>query len=147
MDTFSTKALEILISARIEAQRLLQNYIGTEHILLGLLHQEGSAALDVIKGFGIEPSKLRDEVLFLIDRPNRVMLRDIGFTRGAVKTMELATVEAERLGKPTIGTIPILLGLVLERYGIAAAILENHGITTEKVRLAVRQVLSRRDDS
>ena len=147
MDKFSEKALEIMSSAREEAQRLLQNYIGTEHILLGLLRQEGSAALDVIKEFGVEPSKIRDEVLFLIDRPNRVMLRNIGLTRGAEKTMEFATVEAERLGKPTIGTVPILLGLVLERYGIAAAILENHGITLEKVRPVVRQVLSRRDDS
>ena len=95
----------------------------------------------------MRPSKLREEVLFPIDRPNRVLLREVGFTQVGRKTMELATIEAERLGKPTIGTIPILLGLVLERCGIAAAILENHGIALEKVRLAVLQVLSRRDDS
>lgn len=147
MNTFSERVLEVMSSARMEAQHLLQNYIGTEHILLGLLHQEGSAALDVMKEFGVESNTLRHEVLFLIDRPNRVLLRNIGLTLGARRTMELAVIENQRLGKRTIGTIPILLGLVLEGAGIAAGILENHGMTPEKLRLAVRQVLSRRDDS
>ncbi len=147
MNVLSEKALEIMSSARTEAQQLLQSYIGSEHILLGLLYQEGSAALDVMEEFGIEPSKLRNEVLFIINRPDRIIIREPGFAPSGKKAMELAVAEAERLGKHTVGTIPILLGLVLERYGIAAAVLENHGITSEKVRLAVRQVLSRRDDS
>ncbi len=147
MDTFSEKALEVMSSARIEAQHLQQNYVGSEHILLGLLHQEGSAAMDVIKDFGVEPSKLRDEVLSIIDQPHRIAIRDLGFTPSGKKVMELVVVEARLLGKPTIGTIPILLGLVLERCGIAAAVLENHGITHEKIRLGVLQVLSWRDDS
>lgn len=147
MDILSKRVLEILSSARVEAQQLQQNYVGSEHILLGLLHQEGSAAIDVIKSFGVEPSKLRDDVLFIIDRPDRMSIRDLGFTFSATETMELAVVEVEHLGKSVIGTIPILLGLVLERFGIAAAILESYGITPVTVRLSVRQVLSQRDDS
>ena len=147
MDTLSKKALEILSFARIEAQQLQQNYVGSEHILLGLLHQEGSAAIDVIKSLGVEPSKLRDDVLFIIDRPDRISIRDLGFTFSARKTMEFASVEAEHLGKSTIGTIPILLGLVLEQFGMVADVLESHDITPVKVRLGVLQVLSQRDDS
>jgi len=147
VNTFSKKSLEIISTAREEAQQLLQNYIGGEHILLGLLHQKDSAAVDVIKSLGVEPDKLREAVLFIINRPNRIAVRDLGFAPSGRRTMEFAEAEAERLGKQTHGTIPILLGLVLDNSGIASAVLEEHGITIEKVRLGVRQVLNRRDDS
>ncbi len=147
MDTFSEKAIEVMDFARIEAQYLQQNYIGSEHILLGLLHQEGSAAVDVIKNFGVELSKVRDELLSIIDRPDRIVIQEFGLAPSSKKAIKLAAAETKRLGKPTIGTISILLGLVLAKDGIAAAVLENHGITPENVRLGALQVLSQRDDS
>jgi len=147
VDTFSEKAIEVMDFARIEAQYLQQNYIGSEHILLGLLHQEGSAAVDVIKNFGVELSKVRDELLSIIDRPDRIVIQEFGLAPSSKKAIKLAAAETKRLGKPTIGTISILLGLVLAKDGIAAAVLENHGITPENVRLGALQVLSQRDDS
>ena len=104
------------------------NYIGTEHILLGLVREGDGVAAKVLSNLGVELNKVRSAVEFIIGRGDRTVLGEIGLTPRAKKVIELAVDEARRLGHSYIGTEHLLLGLVREGEGIAAGVLESLGV-------------------
>ncbi|MHB8621463.1 MAG: Clp protease N-terminal domain-containing protein, partial [Chloroflexota bacterium] len=128
--------------AQEEAQRFNHNYIGTEHLLLGLVREGEGVAAKVLGNLGVELNKVRSAVEFIIGRGDRMVVGEIGLTPRAKKVIELAVDEARRLGHHYIGTEHLLLGLVREGEGIAAGVLESLGVNLEKVRTQTIQVLS-----
>jgi len=141
-DKFTERARKVLSLAQEEAQRFQHNYIGTEHLLLGLVREGDGVAARVLNNMGVELIKVRSAVEFIIGRGDRIVLGEIGLTPRAKKVIELAVDEARRLNHHYIGTEHLLLGLVREGEGIAAGVLANLGINLEKVRTQTIQVLS-----
>ncbi len=141
-DKFTERARKVLTLANEEAQRFNHNYIGTEHILLGLVREGDGVAARVLANLGIELPKVRSAVEFIIGRGDRMVMGEIGLTPRAKKVIELAVDEARRLNHHYIGTEHLLLGLVREGEGIAAGVLESLGVSLEKVRTQVIQVLN-----
>ena len=118
------------------------NYIGTEHLLLGLVREGEGVAAKVLSNLGVELNKVRSAVEFIIGRGNRMVIGDVNLTPRAKKVIELAVEEARRLNHNYIGTEHLLLGLVREGEGIAAGVLESLGVNLEKVRTQVIQVVN-----
>jgi ATP-dependent Clp protease ATP-binding subunit ClpC len=141
-DKFTERARKVLSLAQEEAQRFQHNYIGTEHLLLGLVREGEGVAAKVLANLGVELNKVRSAVEFIIGRGDRIVLGEIGLTPRAKKVIELAVDEARRLNHHYIGTEHLLLGLVREGEGIAAGVLESLGVNLEKVRTQTIQVLS-----
>src|SRR5579859_4880110 len=141
-DKFTERARKVLSLAQEEAQRFNHNYIGTEHLLLGLVREGDGVAAKVLSNLGVELNKVRSAVEFIIGRGDRIVLGDIGLTPRAKKVIELAVDEARRLNHHYIGTEHLLLGLVREGEGIAAGVLESLGVNLEKVRTQTIQVLN-----
>src|SRR5260370_171317 len=141
-DKFTERARKVLSLAQEEAQRFQHNYIGTEHLLLGLVREGEGVAAKVLSNLGVELNKVRSAVEFIIGRGDRIVLGEIGLTRRAKKVIDLAVDEARRLNHHYIGTEHLLLGLVREGEGIAAGVLESLGVNLEKVRTQTIQVLS-----
>ena len=141
-DKFTERARRVLTLAQEEAQRFNHGYIGTEHLLLGLVREGEGVAAKVLANMGIELNKVRSAVEFIIGRGDRMVAGDIGLTPRAKKVIELAVDEARRLNHHYIGTEHLLLGLVREGEGIAAGVLESLGVSLEKVRSQVIQVLN-----
>jgi len=127
--------------AQEEAQRFQHNYIGTEHLLLGLVREEEGIAAQVLSNLGIEVDQVRHAVEAIIGRGERLVLGELGLTPRAKKVMELAMDEARRLNHRFIGTEHLLLGLIREGEGIAAGVLENLGLQLEQVRTETVRVL------
>src|SRR5260221_7662573 len=138
---FTERARKVLSLAQEEAQRFNHNYIGTEHLLLGLVREGDGVAAKVLSNLGVELNKVRSAVEFIIGRGDRIVLGDIGLTPRAKKVIELAVDEARRLNHHYIGTEHLLLGLVREGEGIAAGVLESLGVNLEKVRAETLRVL------
>src|SRR3954453_7072104 len=141
-DKFTERARRVLTLAQEEAQRFNHNYIGTEHILLGLVREGDGVAAKVLSNLGVELNKVRSAVEFIIGRGDRATNGEIGLTPRAKRVIELAVDEARRLNHSYIGTEHLLLGLVREGEGIAAGVLESLGVSLEKVRTQVVQVLN-----
>jgi hypothetical protein len=141
-DAFTERARRVLSLAQEEAQRFQHNYIGTEHLLLGLVGEGEGVAAKVLANLGVELNKVRSAVEFIIGRGDRVVLGEIGLTPRARKVIELAVDEARRLNHHYIGTEHLLLGLVREGEGIAAGVLESLGVNLENVRRQTIQCLS-----
>jgi ATP-dependent Clp protease ATP-binding subunit ClpC len=141
-DRFTERARKVLTLAQEEAQRFNHNYIGTEHLLLGLVREGEGVAAKVLSNLGIELTKVRSAVEFIIGRGERTVQGEIGLTPRAKKVIELAVDEARRLGHHYIGTEHLLLGLIREGEGIAAGVLESLGVNLEKVRSEVIKVLT-----
>ena len=141
-DKFTERARKVLTLAQEEAQRFNHNYIGTEHLLLGLVREGEGVAAKVLANMGVELSKVRSAVEFIIGRGDRMVMGEIGLTPRAKKVIELAVDEARRLNHHYIGTEHILLGLVREGEGIAAGVLESLGVSLDKVRAQVIHLLS-----
>src|SRR5215208_1993402 len=141
-DKFTERARKVLQLAQEEAQRFNHNYIGTEHLLLGLVREGEGVAAKVLGNLGVELNKVRSAVEFIIGRGDRTVAGDIGLTPRAKKVIELSVDEARRLNHHYIGTEHLLLGLVREGEGIAAGVLESLGVSLEKVRAQVMQVVS-----
>src|SRR4051812_41737794 len=141
-DKFTERARKVLTLANEEAQRFNHNYIGTEHILLGLIREGDGVAARVLANLGVELPKVRAAVEFIIGRGDRMVVGEIGLTPRAKKVIELAVEEARRLKHNYIGTEHLLLGLVREGEGIAAGVLESLGVNLERVRSGVIEVLS-----
>src|SRR5262249_55512444 len=118
-DKFNADARRALSLAQEEAQRFQHNYIGTEHLLLGLVRLDESVAGQVLNRLGIELAQVRGAVEFIIGRGDRIVLGEIGLTPRAKKVVELAVDEARLLRHRYIGTEHLLLGLVREGQGIA----------------------------
>ncbi|MCL4509437.1 MAG: ATP-dependent Clp protease ATP-binding subunit, partial [Chloroflexi bacterium] len=139
---FSSRARAVLALAQEEAQRFNHTYIGTEHLLLGLVREGEGVAAKVLNNLGVELNRVRNAIEFIIGRGERATTGDIGLTPRARKVIELAVDEARRLGHHYIGTEHLLLGLVREGEGIAAGVLESLGVNLEKVRQQTIAVLS-----
>src|SRR3989440_11205399 len=141
-DKFTERARKVVTLAQEEATRFNHNYIGTEHLLLGLVREGEGVAAKVLSNLGVELNRVRSAVEFIIGRGDRMIVGEIGLTPRAKKVIELAVDEARRLGHHYIGTEHLLLGLVREGEGIAAGVLESLGVNLEKVRTQTIQVLS-----
>ncbi len=141
-DKFTERARKVLQLAQEEAQRFNHNYIGTEHLLLGLVREGEGVAAKVLANLGVDLNKVRSAVEFIIGRGDRTVTGDIGLTPRAKKVIELSVDEARRLNHHYIGTEHLLLGLVREGEGIAAGVLESLGVSLDKVRNQVIYVLN-----
>jgi len=142
-DKFSERARRVLTYAQEEAKHLNHNYIGTEHILLGLTREEDGVAAKVLVNLDINLTKVRSAVEFIIGRGERVStVGETGLTAKAKKVIELAIDEARHFGHNYIGTEHLLLGLLREGEGVAAEVLDSLGVTIERVRVEVGHVLS-----
>ncbi len=141
-DKFTERARRVLSLAQEEAQRFNHNYIGTEHLLLGLVREGDGLAAKVLANLGVELNKVRSAVEFIIGRGDRPTSGEVGLTPRAKKVIELAVDEARRLNHHYIGTEHLLLGLVREGEGIAAGVLESLGVNLEKVRAETTRILS-----
>ncbi len=139
---FTERARKVLSLAQEEAQRFQHNYIGTEHLLLGLVREGEGVAAKVLNNLGVDLNKVRSTVEFIIGRGDRIVLGEIGLTPRAKKVIELAVDEARRLDHHYIGTEHLLLGLVREGEGIASGVLESLGVNLERVRTQTIMVLS-----
>ena len=139
-DKFTERAAKVLTLAQEEAQHCNRDYIGTEHLLLGLVREREGVAARVLANMGVELSKMRLAIEFIIGRGDRMVMGETGLTPPAKKVIELAVDEARRLNHRYIGTEHILLGLVREGEGIAAGVLEALGVSLDKVRAQVMLV-------
>jgi ATP-dependent Clp protease ATP-binding subunit ClpA len=145
-DRFSNSAKKVLALAQDEAMRLNHNYIGTEHLLLGLVREGDSVAAKVLSSLGVELSKVRLAVKFIIGAGDtQAAPSEITLSPRTKKVIELAIDEARRMGQATIGADHLLLGLVREGEGIASGVLESLGVTMHKVREQVFATLGRPD--
>jgi len=132
----------VLSLAQEEAQRFNHNYIGTEHILLGLVRETDGVGARVLSSLGVELSKVRSAVEFIIGRGERPSPGDIGLTPRAKKVIELAVDEARRLSHHYIGTEHLLIGIMREGEGVAAGVLESLGVSLDKVRAETTRILN-----
>jgi hypothetical protein len=124
-DKFTERAKKALVLGQEEAQRFNHNYIGTEHLLLGLVREGGGVAARALSSLGVELNKVRSAVEFIIGRGDRLVIGDISLTPRAKKVIQLAVDEARLLNHNYVGTEHLLLGLVREGEGIAAGVLES----------------------
>jgi ATP-dependent Clp protease ATP-binding subunit ClpC len=144
---FTERARKVLRLAQEEAQRFQHDYIGTEHLLLGLVREGEEVAAKVLSNLGVELTKVRSSIEFIVGRGDRIVLGEIGLTPRAKKVIEFAVDEARRLNHQYIGTEHLLLGLVREGEGIAVGALESLGVNLEKVRTQTIRVLNQQKDS
>ncbi len=141
-DRFTDRAKKVMNLARQEAQRFNHEYLGTEHILLGLVQEGSGVAANVLKNMSIDLAKIRAEVEKIVKTgPSMVTMGQLPFTPRAKKVLELSMEEASNLGHNYIGTEHLLLGLIKENEGIAAQVLMNLGVKLEDVRDEVLEVL------
>ena len=141
-ERFTERAKKTLTLAQEEAERWGHSYIGTEHLLLGLLRGEGSLAHRVLRNLDVDVAKVRqriDEVLARQDEAAAV--RQIVPTSRVKKVIELSFEEARRMGHKSVGTEHLLLGLLIEGEGIGAHVLEDLGVTLDRVRAQVTRLL------
>jgi Clp amino terminal domain, pathogenicity island component len=141
-DKFTDHARAVLTLAQDEAQRFRHPYIGTEHLLLGLLRVDDCMATRVLRNLGAEPSKVRAAVEFIIGRGDLPVVGEVGLTPRAKRVIELAIDEARRMDHHYIGTEHLLLGIVREGEGIAAGVLESLRVNLDKVRHEVIRLLA-----
>ncbi len=141
-DRFTDRARKVMGLARQEAQRFNHQYIGTEHILLGLIQEGSGVAANVLRNLEVDPEKIRVEVEKIVqDGPTMVTMGQLPFTPRAKKVLELASEEASNLRHNYIGTEHLLLGLIRENEGVAAQVLMNLNLKLEDVREEVLELL------
>ncbi len=139
---FTERARKVILLAKQEAKRFNHDYIGTEHVLLGLLREGEGVAAAVLQSLGMNLNNIRLEVEKLVQiGPTTVVTGDLPFTPKAKKVMELAMEEARTLGHNYIGTEHLLLGLIREGEGVASQVFMNMGLDLEKVREEVIKLL------
>ncbi len=142
LDRFTERARKVIFLAKQEAKRFNHDYVGSEHILLGLVREGEGVAATVLQNLGLDLSSIRMEVEKLVQPgPATVVSGEIPFTPTAKKVLELALDEARSLGHNYIGTEHLLLGLVREGEGIASQVLQNLGLNLEKIRNEVMGLL------
>src|SRR5918993_5361705 len=140
-ERFTDRARRVVVLAQEEARMLSHNYIGTEHILLGLIHEGEGVAAKALESLGISLEAVRAQVEEIIGQRQQAPSGHIPFTPRAKKVLELSLREAKQLGHNYIGTEHILLGLVREGEGVAAQVLVKLGADLARVRQQVIQVL------
>jgi ATP-dependent Clp protease ATP-binding subunit ClpC len=141
LDRFTKRAQRVLSLAQEEAQRLHHGYIGTEHLLLGLMHEENGVASRVLKDLGVKPKRLQ-EIIERISGPSRqASFRKVYLTSRTKQVIELAFDEARRLGHYYVGTEHLLLGLVRQGDGVAIDVLKSMGVSLDRVRTETTRVM------
>ncbi|GAA2029039.1 ATP-dependent Clp protease ATP-binding subunit [Pseudokineococcus marinus] len=141
-ERFTDRARRVVVLAQEEARMLNHNYIGTEHILLGLIHEGEGVAAKALESLGISLDSVREQVQEIIGQGQQAPSGHIPFTPRAKKVLELSLREALQLGHNYIGTEHILLGLIREGEGVAAQVLVKLGADLNRVRQQVLQLLS-----
>ena len=141
MERFTQRARRVLSLAQEEAERLQHNYIGTEHLLLGLMREEGGVAGRVLRDLGLEQKRVEELVERLTRATTRSSAVQLDLSPGTKKVLELAVDEARRMGHHYIGTEHLLLGLVRQSEGVAIDVLKRLGVSPEEVRRQTRRVL------
>src|SRR5438046_1840392 len=141
-ERFTERARQVVVLAQEEARTLKHNYIGTEHILLGLLREEEGLAARVLESLDITVERVRSQVVRIVGSGEEVTAGHIPFTPRAKKILELSLREALSLGHNYVGTEHILLGLVRENEGVATRVLLSRDVTADKVRDWVIRSLS-----
>ena len=141
-EKFSERARRVLSLAQEEAGQLNHNYIGTEHVLLGLAREPEGVGTRVLVSLGVDLSKVRSAVEFIIGRGQKQPTSDVGLTPRAKKVIELAVDEAREMSHHYIGTEHLLIGLLREGDGVAAGVLESLGVTLDRVRSETQRILS-----
>jgi len=141
MERFTQRARRVLSLAQEEAERLQHNYIGTEHLLLGLIREEGGVAGRVLRELGLEQRRVEELVERMTRATTRTSTTQPELSPGTKRVLELAVDEARRMGHHYIGTEHLLLGLVRLTEGVAIDILKRLGISPEEVRRQTRRVL------
>ena len=141
-DKFSERARRVLTLAQEEAQRLNHNYIGTEHVLLGLVREEEGVAARVLVQMGVSLAKMRSAIEYVIGPGEKPSTGATGLTSRAKRVIELAIDEARQLGHNYIGTEHLLLGLLREGEGVAAGVLDSFNITLERTRTEITRFVS-----
>ena len=140
-EPFTERARRSIVLAQEEAQRLGNNYIGTEHILLGIISEGESLAAKVLETLGVNLAKVRAEVEAIVGRGGQTVQQEMVFTPRAKRVIELAFEEARQLNHNYIGTEHLLLGLIREGEGVAARVLTNLGVDPAKVRQQTTSLL------
>jgi ATP-dependent Clp protease ATP-binding subunit ClpA len=133
-ERFTDRARRVVVLAQEESRRLNHNYIGTEHVLLGLISEDEGIAAQVLRDTGLNLATLRTQVEQIIGHGSQEPSHHIPFTPRAKKVLELSLREALQLQHNYIGTEHILLGLIREGEGVAAQVLHNHGASLEVMR-------------
>jgi ATP-dependent Clp protease ATP-binding subunit ClpC len=141
-ERFTERAKQVIVLGQDEARTLKHNYIGTEHILLGLLLEEEGLAARVLNSLDITVDEVRHQVARIVGQGDEVSTAQLPFTPRAKKVLELALREALSLGHNYIGTEHILLGMVRENEGVAARILLDFDADAEKIRNEIIRMLS-----
>ncbi|NLG99283.1 MAG: ATP-dependent Clp protease ATP-binding subunit [Chloroflexi bacterium] len=140
MERFTQRARRVLSLAHQEAERMRQNVIGTEHLLLGLIEEEGGVAGRVLRELGLEPDRVR-EMVERLSGFGQYRGGKIDLAPGTQQVLEFAIEEARRMGHHYIGTEHLLLGLVRSQEGLAMEVLRKLGVTSEQIRRQTRRIL------
>jgi ATP-dependent Clp protease ATP-binding subunit ClpC len=148
-ERFTDRARRVVVQARIEARSLRHTYIGTEHLLLGLISEDQGLGVRVLRTLGVDPEVLAGEITVLVGRGEHPVAEaaHIPFTPSAKKTLELALREALDQKHNYIGTEHLLLGLLRQGDGPAAEVLAVHGIDVDMARSQVKRLLGGRTPS
>ncbi len=142
-ERFTERARKVVVRAQDEARFLKQNYIGTEHLLLGLIDEKEGIACKVLESLNASPSGIRDAVNQSVKEGTSDSYEHIPFTPRAKKVLELSLREALQMGHNYIGTEHILLGLLREGEGVAAKVLNSMGVNMETVKVKVKEILNK----
>jgi ATP-dependent Clp protease ATP-binding subunit ClpC len=140
MERFTQRARRVLSLAHQEAERMRQNYIGTEHLLLGLMKEEGGVAGRVLRELGLDATRM-EEVIIRITGTGQVTTAKLDLSPGVQRALENAVEEARKMGHHYIGTEHLLLGLVQLGEGVALDVLRKMGVSAEQIRRQTRRVL------
>ena len=141
-ERFTERAKKVLTLAQEEAQRSHHNYIGTEHLLLGLMRERDGLAALVLSNLGVEIGKVRQTIESVLGRNQRIIIQQIIPTSRVKRVIEISFEEARRIGHSFVGTEHLLLGLLIEGEGIAAHVLEDLGVNLTKVRAEIEHLLA-----
>jgi len=145
MDTFTNRARKVLVHAQEEAFRRNHQWIGTEHLLVGLVREEGGRGAQVLRRLGVDLHKVRRETEQMIGHGDKPITQ-ANLTPRTKRVIELAVGQAEGLQDPTVGTEHLLLGLLEEGQGIAAMVLRRFGVTADRVVDEISRLQNRAPD-
>jgi ATP-dependent Clp protease ATP-binding subunit ClpC len=146
MERFTQRARRVLSLAHQEAERLRHSYIGTEHLLLGLIREEGGVAGRVLRELGLEAERVQ-EIIERLTGPGQYRGGKLDLAPGTQQVLEFAVEEARRMGHHYIGTEHLLLGLVRLNEGVAMDVLRKLGVSAEQIRRQTRRVLQESSSS
>jgi len=144
---FTERAQQVLVLAQEEAKRLNHNFIGTEHLLLGLVREGSGIAARALQSMAVDLNRVRQEVERITPKGEKVIQQGVSYTPRAKRVVELAIEESQNLGHNYVGTEHLMLGLVREGEGIAAQVLSNLGIDLKRARKEVIQLLGGEEGS